>query len=126
MPSSGATCPATFVGFLIRNGFAKTVTASSDTARSRPWRSTIAPRAGGVLAVRAQVAHVTRLGKNEAARQRDRLDALRGAEFRQLQRERRVLALETRGRGVGAGDAVVQLEHVDVEEDDAREQDAHE
>ena len=35
---------ATLAGFLIRNGLAKTVTASSETASSSPWRSKIVPR----------------------------------------------------------------------------------
>ena len=45
--SSGASSAATFTGSLIRNGFAKTVTESSETASSTPLRSTIVPRRAG-------------------------------------------------------------------------------
>ena len=43
-PSSGASCSATPAGLSIRNGFAKTVVASSDTASSIPLRSVMVPR----------------------------------------------------------------------------------
>ena len=57
-PSSGSSSPrsapdergsfaATPRGSLIRNGLAKTVTASSETASSTPWRSVIVPRRAG-------------------------------------------------------------------------------
>src|SRR5918992_4302303 len=46
-PTSGASRAATAAGSSIRNGWAKTVTASSDTARSTPWRSMIVPRGAG-------------------------------------------------------------------------------
>src|SRR5919106_2812401 len=46
-PMSGARRAATAAGLSIRKGWAKTVTASSDTARSTPRRSTIVPRGAG-------------------------------------------------------------------------------
>jgi hypothetical protein len=58
--------------------------------------------------------------------ERHTLDPLGRAELRQLQRQGGVLALELGRARVGVRDAVVQLEHVDVEEDDAGQQDADE
>src|SRR5918994_88515 len=46
-PVSGASCAAVFTGSLMRNGWAKTVTESSETASSTPFRSTIVPRRAG-------------------------------------------------------------------------------
>ena len=46
-PTSGASRAATLTGSSIRNGWAKTVTESSDTASSTPLRSKIVPRRAG-------------------------------------------------------------------------------
>ena len=46
-PSSGASLAAVLAGSLTRYGVAETSSAGSETASSKPWRSTIVPRRAG-------------------------------------------------------------------------------
>ena len=84
--SSGASSAATFTGSLIRNGFAKTVTESSETASSTPLRSTIVPRRAG--SAMSSICWLTARSDSEPGSHRAEPGGAQGRQPEQQQEER--------------------------------------